>query len=1142
MNYYRRFIYSLLILCCISARSGLYAQYQPGTLANGLIPVVTPPSSEAASLSKYGEYQVSLYTGLPNISIPIYTIQSGSLATTVSLSYHGAGVKIDDVESSVGVNWSLNAGGAITRTIVGLPDEEAPGGFLYRNQHNLALKTSYQLDNLDDYVFMRKVRDRLIDSEPDIFYFNFAGFSGKFFFDETGVFHSIPANALKLLKCPVNNTLTTPADKYWEIADPNGNIYQFGANDLQGIEKSIVYKDAPSTSDMKITAWYLTKITSADHTDVITFSYVTKTERYDLPYQHSYRDIVQSFTQSEMPGDLRENTMLYNGMRPQNAVPNTLMATGESLLKEITWSDGSLVFDANISRSTMVGKMLTNITLFNSADIKKKAFEFKYGYVNQRYFLDTLIESGSDLTKLLKHSFQYEQRQNLPARLISNAQDHWGYYNGANSNTSLLPNQTSIPTTLNNDRECHEPYMRYGSLNRIDYPTGGYTTFAFEANQFDPSQFPPGGTTPVVISTSRTVKAANPQPSSPPTVRSFNIPFLQNNGSISIKFRNYNKPPEAHVGWLPLIRLEKLVNGVYQTVYYWDAYQNFPVGNVPPPNINGFIDFDLTLPLSNLLGDYRLTAALVCGSPNCGTPTVYPSAEATMYYSDVYTPPAEQPSTIAGGLRISSISSFTYGINLSTKKIFNYTPGRVLFYPKYINQYIEDAYQYSSCMGSSTCLNWDICQPIEARIKEINSTSQTILGFTQGSAVGYTDVEEIDVDAGGVPNGKTTYAYSFTDDVLNEMQVAPFWSGNDIDILNASMPADNFEYKRGLLLHKKVYSLGSMTATPFLLHSVVNNYTFNDNVSANRYKKLHAVRIKTMRVVNEYRCGQLYQGYKLPTTNTGLMAPDYAYTFYNLVTSWVQQQTSVETTYSPYGGTPLVKTTNYTYGNAVHLQPTAISTTNSAGETIKTVNKYPHDFAGTAVYDAMITRNQVSPVIEQITYRNETEEVARKKLNYDFWNGTNIIAPKTEYTTLMQQTPFLTMTYDSYDNSGNLTQYTGRDGITTSLVYGYNYGKLVAQVTGANQAAVAGKINIANIQTMTGSSLRSALNNLRTIGGAQTISYTYEPLIGISSLSDMNNITTYYEYDVLGRLKVIKDNQLNVRKTIDYQYKIALNQ
>ncbi|MEJ7645923.1 MAG: hypothetical protein WKF87_15115, partial [Chryseolinea sp.] len=52
---------------------------------------------------------ISYHTGVPEISVPIYTIQEGTLSLPVSLRYHSSGIRVDEVVSCVGSGWSLNA-------------------------------------------------------------------------------------------------------------------------------------------------------------------------------------------------------------------------------------------------------------------------------------------------------------------------------------------------------------------------------------------------------------------------------------------------------------------------------------------------------------------------------------------------------------------------------------------------------------------------------------------------------------------------------------------------------------------------------------------------------------------------------------------------------------------------------------------------------------------------------------------------------------------------------------------------------------------------------------------------------------------------------------------------------------------------
>ncbi|HMI77950.1 MAG TPA: hypothetical protein VK484_04115, partial [Ferruginibacter sp.] len=86
---------------------------------------VIPASPTSASLGIYGSTPVGFYTGTPNISIPLFDITSGSISLPVNLSHHGGGIKVEEMASWVGLGWSLNAGGVITRTVRGIPDDVA---------------------------------------------------------------------------------------------------------------------------------------------------------------------------------------------------------------------------------------------------------------------------------------------------------------------------------------------------------------------------------------------------------------------------------------------------------------------------------------------------------------------------------------------------------------------------------------------------------------------------------------------------------------------------------------------------------------------------------------------------------------------------------------------------------------------------------------------------------------------------------------------------------------------------------------------------------------------------------------------------------------------------------------------------------
>jgi hypothetical protein len=755
----------IVILLIFLFKSNIgYSQFNPNNFANGILPNVVPVSSEAYSLGKFGEWPVSLYTGLANVEIPVFQVKIDNFNLPVQLSYHTGGIKVDEVPSWVGTGWTLNAGGAITRSIVGLADE-SPNGFLSKNKRNEFLQSNYNLNNQNDYVALRKATDGLSDTEPDIFYYNFAGRSGKFYFDKQGNFQAIPVNSLKLLVSPLTNPVST-VDKHWEIADQEGNIFYFGSYDYAGNGNEITKTltgGMPAQNTENLSAWYLTKIALKNNADVGSFDYVEKFEQYFSGNTYSYKTgDLDYFT---LNANKIEETQLNTGIILDNGVPlseasnvTSIVNSGKSVLKKIRWSSGEIVFDAPLNRSDITGKNLTSIVVNDKIGQKIKETRFFYSAINQRFFLDSLADYGSNNVRLSSHVFEYNRANELP-EMYSTAQDHWGYYNGARTNTHLLPPLPEFNNALlNANREPEESFMQCGALKRIHYPTGGYSEFDYEAHHYDATDVPGGGNpSGTIISTTSTVMANDPQSGVIPRSEILNIPFTQNTASIKLEFRDYMLPARKIDGWLPSIRIESLANP--STVYfYWDAYDNFPSN--PQPKPNGAVDFDINQIITLPAGDYRIVTNLVCSRNNCVSPAL-PSIKAILNYQKYSTSGPAVTNPIAGGLRIKQITGFVNG-QVATRNQYTYAPGKLLLYPKYVHEYGEDIWKMSEIYrDQDTWGNPYPCRTLFIKYKEAISSGQTILAFTQGSPVSYTNVNETNVSADGVKNGYTAYEYSF---------------------------------------------------------------------------------------------------------------------------------------------------------------------------------------------------------------------------------------------------------------------------------------------------------------------------------------------------------------------------------------------
>ena len=63
---------------------------------------VTPPSPQTAAFEEYINYKVSMYNGVPDISIPLYTIHLKGMDIPVGISYHASGITYHQTSGDVG--------------------------------------------------------------------------------------------------------------------------------------------------------------------------------------------------------------------------------------------------------------------------------------------------------------------------------------------------------------------------------------------------------------------------------------------------------------------------------------------------------------------------------------------------------------------------------------------------------------------------------------------------------------------------------------------------------------------------------------------------------------------------------------------------------------------------------------------------------------------------------------------------------------------------------------------------------------------------------------------------------------------------------------------------------------------------------
>jgi hypothetical protein len=1176
------------------------AQYKSNSLSNGLLPNVLPVSPEAGALGKYGDWPVSLYTGIPQINIPIYTVRTGGFELPVSLSYHAGGVKVDEVASWVGTGFSLNAGGVISRTIVGKKDEDLSnqGGFLFRNLSANFLKSSYDLTDVNDYTFFRNIASGQVDTEPDMFFYNFAGYSGKFYFDRSGQFRAMPANSLKLVESPVNiKSGSIILNVPWKIIDEKGNTFLFSrSNDLgtpvNGSEDTRVQQvpvnPEVGLSEIEPTAWYLTQIIPANKSDTIFFDYGLKDETYFLPVQQSFRYTINfhSFGSLGIPPTFH-NAMLYNGDPSEGTVRQKIFVSGKSALQKIRWKHGELRFTADMSRQDITGKQLTHIALHDTEGNKVQGHFLNYEYINGRYYLSSLVNAEGTATAGPKHTFSYYNPSGLPARNTSYAQDHWGYYNGRN-NANLLPwHQAMLGMsggTLSADREPNETFNYYGTLSRITYPTGGYSDFVYESNRYLPTSPIGGGNPPAPIITAYASVSNNP--AAPYNkVSSLTIPFDQN-VTVSANFVDYPNVMTENFTWSPSIKIERIVNNVPTQVLFnlkaFSCFQNPGSSPAQPASgvtmtsgQNGTYNLSKSETLNLTAGEYRITVDIkecrfVFEDPiaDCGA---LPGVSTLVKYDTYGEPSTGSDPPLGGGLRIRKITDLDRTESIPNIREYTYAPGNLLIYPKYLNQYEMDLYPFSACAANPNCNK--LCAIAMGSIREVTSTSQSILGFTQGAPVGYTSVREVVRDVQGNENGFTNYRYSYTVDSLNEVQNAQGWSHlyGSFDIMNSTFPTTSFDFKRGNLLSKSSYKKSGNVYLP--VDSISNVYVYNDYNTGRNYNRLRGMRIKRMKIVS-YPCGTSNGGYIIPPNIQ--YKDDFVYAFYDLISGWSTLSSTVQYKYDVNGLNPVISETSYFYDNPLHMQVSRMETVNSVGSKNIQYSLYPHDYPNTSGFLMDMKSNHlIAYPIEQVLYREvgATKNIVSGHVT-TFKPGGKALLDQVSVLEMLSPLGISTFKFSNrllgqlpptvgtntayaldaryktdqqvlqYDNYGNPLEIKRQNLPAITYIWGYKGQYPIAEIRNASYGDVVLKlggqavIDQLNSISVADGVIMQKMDALRAnLPNAQVTSYTYKPLIGMTSKTDARGITEYYKYDGMQRLQAILDHLNNVNRFFDYHYR-----
>lgn len=502
---------------------------------------VTMVSPNAAGLGEYGEVPVSLFTGTLDVSIPIYEIKSDNYTLPISLSYRTSGIRPDQHPGWTGFGWTLNAGGAITRIVNDYPDDaynvrgtdgshnfDSPGFFF---RHDLLDRTDWASSGYLRSV-AQSVDGMVYDTAPDEFVFNFPGCSGSFYLNDKGEWivkseHKISVKMLGFNSVPIEKNCV---QEQFRSFGGFMLIAEDGIKYIFGLEKpSCLHSEENCPIDYSIdifsqhtgywfaTSWYLSKIILPNNNE-IRFRYERVNyicQMYRSTYNRvSIEETGAGFWTSEiscMKNDYPSLRQSYNGKLISPVYLSDISASDSTSVRfsrkrstnlELSYSPKLFEYGASLFNGS--DEFMYYVTNSGQKDIELCISQFNWQKLNAITIQNLNSGSGSfiyqfeyndnpterlllkKITKtfsyepLLVYTFEYNNSAGLP-KYLEEETDHWGFANGIK--VSDFGGLAELRRYVEK-RQPDPSKMNCGMLNKITYPTGGYSRFEYESHTY----------------------------------------------------------------------------------------------------------------------------------------------------------------------------------------------------------------------------------------------------------------------------------------------------------------------------------------------------------------------------------------------------------------------------------------------------------------------------------------------------------------------------------------------------------------------------------------------------------------------------------------------------------------------------------
>lgn len=1006
---------------------------------------LSPLSPTSSAIATYVDYPVDYKTGIPDITIPLFEVPTKTGTIPFSLSYHVGKIKSSEFTGPVGLGWSLMPEMGITRSKRGKEDDIPLGYDVPANSPNCQ-------DQL-------KFAQGLFNTEPDDFYYSLLSKQGKFLYNKTNNFSTIPFEAIKINR----------PDKYsFLITDNDGTIYQFG-KDLQG-NQMLEFATHSVGDSQTLDSWKITVIKSFDGAETIRFF-------YNAPVSHTIRNYISQYKiihNKDCPTldvctDAIKETM-YNGTYYQNSVTVgwKYMKPGISSLPSVS----TPFRDYN-----EIAPYTDNISDYSLVDFPRPI----YSPANNE-LVPAVVRGESP--EMDSNIIQEHTIKELPLKeiIFNNGKVTYDYSGDKLTKLSLYNQIDGVYHLLKYAVFTYSNLYDAGNYNFINYNMDRYTLDAVII-------YDAGGT------------AKNNYKLDYTTHNLSNIPLAMNTACDI-----WGYPYDATLNSMPKMRISLKVlaagNNAITKMNVLIGRQRFLT--VEP---NGLSEFDFPPLLKKIT------------YPTNG------SAEFTFERNQFKNVNGTSGIGLkAGGFRISKVSYLT-DQNVAKTKVYKYGKdelgyGEVKYFPN------KGDFMYDQVFRNSSGNYY-----VETTI---NSSPFKSLLFSGGAAVLYPEVTEYEAILNSVGditdyNGKTKYEYSI--------------SGVAIRRSNTPLQGDYRDEWNSSYLKKKTVS--DRNNAP-LMDETYNYTTFSiDDIPVLQAFQRYFSKYNTEDICQIGSLGT-YGGYSL----LGSSNQPTDYIRYNIPVGILLLTKKITAFYN--GVNPITTSQTFTYDPDNFFLKSTLTTINNTN-TLRTTNYYPKDLITTPFMNNMFQVNRINTPVKIEQFNNE-RRISQTSTSYNQDATTsNLLLPKEVFTKKGLEAIDLNfdkkLTYDRYDDRGNILQYTIESGSPVSFIWGYNKTLPLAKIENASYDLIMSYV--ANLQSLSDVDddncmsvnckeqiLRNGLNALRSSFSKSMITtYTYNPLVGLTSLTDAKGISSYYEYDSLGRLKFVKDKDLNVLQKYCYNYK-----